>query len=61
MYVLLTGSVPFNGSNDTEIMVRIIDGDIDYDSDCLKNVSKEAKNLLKKLLDVNVEERSYAV
>jgi len=61
MYMLLTGSVPFTGADDKEIKENIIEGNIDYNSDCLKLVSKEAKNLLKKLLEVNVKKRSYAV
>jgi len=61
MYVLLTGMIPFDGANDQEIKENIIEGKIDYDSDCLKSVSNTAKSLLKKLLHVDVKKRSYAV
>ena len=60
LYLLLTGTVPFNGNNDDEIWKKIISEEINFSNSKFKNLSKEAKDLLKKLLVKNPEERLSA-
>ena len=60
LYLLLTGSVPFDGKNDDEIWKKIISEEINYSSPKLKSLSKEAKDLLKKLLVKNPDQRLSA-
>ena len=60
LYLLLTGSVPFDGDNDEEIWKKIINQEINYSSPKLKSLSKEAKDFLKKLLIKNPDKRLSA-
>ena len=60
LYLLLTGSVPFDGDNDDEIWKKIINQEINYSSPKLKSLSKEAKDFLKKLLIKNPDKRLSA-
>ena len=60
LYLLLTGTVPFDGENDEEIWRKIINDEINYSSPKIKNLSPEAKDLLKKLLIKNPDKRLSA-
>ena len=60
LYLLLTGTVPFDGENDEEIWKKIINDEINYSSPKMKNLSPEAKDLLKKLLIKNPDKRLSA-
>ena len=60
LYLLLTGSVPFDGENDEEIWKKIISEEINYSSSKFKSLSKESKDLLKKLLVKNPDKRISA-
>ena len=60
LYLLLTGTVPFDGDNDEEIWKKIINDEINYSSPKIKNLSPEAKDLLKKLLIKNPDKRLSA-
>jgi len=57
LYILLTGCVPFNGSTDQEIFDKILNGNFTLNRPEFKNVSFEAKNLIRKLLTYDSEER----
>eukprot|EP00829_Urostomides_striatus_P012444 TRINITY_DN3272_c0_g1_i7.p1 TRINITY_DN3272_c0_g1~~TRINITY_DN3272_c0_g1_i7.p1 ORF type:complete len:339 (+),score=95.15 TRINITY_DN3272_c0_g1_i7:619-1635(+) len=60
MYVLLSGTYPFNGETDEEIMEAIKLGEFNFDGPSWKKVSNNAKDLIKKLLTYNQEERITA-
>jgi len=62
MYLLLTGCLPFEGANDEEIKDKILNHlELDWKCPEIKNCSKEAKNLLKLLLQPIQNKRNYAV
>lgn len=50
LYVLLSGSAPFNGEDDVQIVKAVLAGQFDFHSDEWTNVSKEAKDLIRKLI-----------
>jgi calcium-dependent protein kinase len=60
MYVLLTGHPPFNGIDTDEIFKQVLEKKIDFSCIELKNFSFEAKDLLKKLLTVDPNQRISA-
>ena len=49
-YIMLSGRPPFKGSTKDEIFTQITSKNISYQGDNWKNVSKEAKSFLKKML-----------
>ena len=53
LYYMLSKKLPFNENNNTELYKKIIDGKFNMP----KNISKEAQDLLKKIIKVNPEER----
>eukprot|EP01084_Bolivina_argentea_P155323 270678_1 len=57
LYQLLSGYQPFEGDNLKIIYDQIINGKYSFESDEWKNVSMEAKDLVKNLLNVNPENR----
>lgn len=50
LYILLSGIPPFFGSNDTKIFERIEKGAFSFDFPQFKEVSEEAKDLIRKCL-----------
>jgi serine/threonine protein kinase len=48
IYEILTGRVPFYGSNEIEVYGKILTGDLDWTD--TENISNEAKDFIKKLL-----------
>lgn len=50
LYILLNGKPPFHGSNKKEILSRITKGVYTFQDPQWTHVSKEAKNLIKKML-----------
>jgi calcium-dependent protein kinase len=60
MYILLTGEPPFNGRNDEEILKNVKSMNINFHSYLLSDVSFDAKDLLKKLLQRDVKLRISA-
>ena len=60
LYILLCGKVPFNGKNDSEILQKIKGGKYDLNRHPFESVSDEAKDLIKKCLDLNVNRRINA-
>ena len=57
LYILLSGYPPFNGPNDRVIMENVALGSYNFDGAEWKTVSKEAKNLIKKLLEYDPAKR----
>ena len=60
MYILLTGRPPFNGINEEEIMKKIKEGNYDLTKYPWGIISKDAKDLIKGLLQVNPKQRYNA-
>ena len=60
MYILLTGLPPFNGETDEEIMRKIMSGKFDLKKYPWPIISSQAKDLIKKLLEFNVNDRITA-
>ena len=50
LYVLLSGHLPFPGTNNEEIEKKIRTGDIDFSHIEFKTVSENSKDLITKLL-----------
>jgi calcium-dependent protein kinase len=57
MYMLLSGIAPFNGSDDNEIIYNIKNSKLEFPKKYFENISKEAINLIKNLLNRDVEKR----
>jgi len=57
LYVLLSGRLPFAADSDAELFRLIIAGNLVWKSPQFDTVSEEAKDLIKKLINVNEEER----
>ena len=60
MYILLTGSPPFNGESEDEILRSVSIGKYDTTLDTYKTLSNNAKDLITKLLRFNPAERITA-
>lgn len=60
MYIMLSGYPPFNGPNDKNIIEKILIGKFQTDEPEWDDVSKEAKDLLKKMLVYDPKDRISA-
>lgn len=60
MYILLCGYPPFKGKSHKEIFDKILTGKFTFASSEWKNVTREAKVLIKKMLTFNPDERVTA-
>lgn len=60
MYILLCGCPPFKGKNHKEIFEKIKAGKFSFVAPEWRNVSREAKVMIKKMLTYNPEERINA-
>ena len=60
MYIMLTGDPPFYGSDDNSILNHVSEGKYDTTSDSYKDLSNNAKDLIRKLLKYNPSERITA-
>ena len=60
MYVLLCGYPPFNGANDKAIIESVLKGKYSLDEPEWDDISEEAKDLIKKLLDYDPAKRISA-
>lgn len=60
MYLLLSGFLPFQGKCTAEVFMHIKDGRFNYTPHSFALVSSEAKDLIKKLLVVNIRKRLAA-
>lgn len=60
LYILLTGRPPFDGKDDKEILKKVRIGHYDINIPELKYVSKEAIDILKKMLTYDPDRRISA-
>jgi calcium-dependent protein kinase len=61
LYILLCGYPPFNGETDTEIMKAVKKGSFDYPPEEWNTISKEAKDLVSKMLTYDPKQRYSAL
>ncbi len=61
LYILLCGYPPFNGSTDRKILMRIKKGKFDFPKEEWEVISKEAKQLIKMMLNPDPTKRPNAV
>jgi len=60
LYILLSGSPPFNGRDDSEILKAVSKGAYNFDDPIWKTVSSEAKDLINKMLTFDPKHRVTA-
>lgn len=60
MFILLSGAPPFHGENSEEIFKKIKSGKVSFADEEWENISKDAKDLIKKLLCVKPAQRLTA-
>uniref|UniRef100_A0A7S4QYK2 Calcium-dependent protein kinase 1 n=1 Tax=Alexandrium monilatum TaxID=311494 RepID=A0A7S4QYK2_9DINO len=60
MYVLLCGYPPFHGENDADVLAKVRLGNFSFNVSDWKNVSEDAKNLIRMLLKMNPRDRYTA-
>ena len=60
LYILLCGSPPFYGTCEEEIFNKIISCDYSFTQSVWKNISQDAKNLIKELLELDPHKRLNA-
>lgn len=60
LYILLSGKPPFSGYNEAEIMKNILAGQYSLEGEHWKRVTKEAKDLIHRMLDYNPKTRITA-
>eukprot|EP00408_Alexandrium_pacificum_P021554 CAMPEP_0171199366 /NCGR_PEP_ID=MMETSP0790-20130122/23427_1 /TAXON_ID=2925 /ORGANISM="Alexandrium catenella, Strain OF101" /LENGTH=585 /DNA_ID=CAMNT_0011664711 /DNA_START=16 /DNA_END=1774 /DNA_ORIENTATION=- len=60
MYVLLCGYPPFHGDTDADVLAKVKLGNFSFVAADWKNVSEDAKNLIRMLLKLSVKERYTA-
>ena len=60
MYILLSARPPFGGNDDIDIMERVAIGEYDLESPPFDKLSKNALDLIKKLLTMDINERISA-
>jgi len=56
-YILLCGYPPFYDENDANLFAQILKGEFEFDSPYWDDISEEAKDFIRKLMCVNVEQR----
>lgn len=57
MYLLLTGSLPFVGTTEAQIMHKILHTEVSYEPCIWKKISHKGRDLVHKLLNKNPQER----
>merc|ERR1712217_292510 len=60
MYVLLCGYPPFHGDTDADVLAKVRHGNFSFAQADWKNVSEDAKNLIRNLLKMNPKDRYTA-
>lgn len=61
MYILLTGASPFKSKNEQETKRNILKKVLKYNEKPLKDISDEAKDLLKLMFNRNIHDRISAI
>jgi calcium-dependent protein kinase len=59
-YILLSGSPPFNGQSDQEIMKKVRSGHFSFDDKCWASISDKGKDFISKLLTYKPDLRPSA-
>lgn len=57
MYIILSGNPPFEGANDAQILKAVADGQYSLEGPFWRKISAEAKDLISKLLEMDVNAR----
>lgn len=57
VYLLLSGNLPFVGRSQKELFKKIVAGKYDFEDEEWKSVSEDAKDLVRKMLVLNPDER----
>lgn len=60
MYILLSGCLPFSGANAPEVFEKVKTANFTFETKEWKGVSDEAKDLIRKLLTVDIKKRLTA-
>jgi calcium/calmodulin-dependent protein kinase I len=60
IYLLLSGNLPFMGRSQKELFRKIVAGTFDFDDEEWVDISEDAKDLVRKLLIMNPDERITA-
>ena len=61
LYILLCGYAPFDGETDEDIHTKVLEGKFEFPEEDWKHVSDEAKNLIKKMLTMDIDKRISAL
>ena len=59
-YIMLSGKPPFKGKSKDEVFVEITSKNINFNLDAWRNISREAKNFVRKMLIRDPKERASA-
>uniref|UniRef100_A0A7S3NXU4 Calcium-dependent protein kinase n=1 Tax=Euplotes crassus TaxID=5936 RepID=A0A7S3NXU4_EUPCR len=57
MYLLLTGRLPFSGETPRDLLSEALSCQLQLESSLWADISKDAKNLIKKIINTDVKER----
>jgi len=60
MFIMLCGYPPFYGDTDAEVLAKVKTGNFAFNNSHWKSVSEDAKDLIRKMLKMNPEERITA-
>merc|ERR1719517_183119 len=60
MYVMLCGYPPFHGDTDADVLAKVRLGNFSFNAADWKNISEDAKNLIRFLLKMNPKDRHTA-
>ena len=60
LYLLLSGTLPYVGNSENEIMLNVLNNDISFEGKKWKKVSKDAKDLISKMMKRDINERLSA-
>lgn len=61
LFILLSGSPPFNGKDDAEILRKVKDGKFEFTQKVWADISEDAKDLISKLLTFDPSRRLSAL
>ena len=60
LYILLSGSPPFNGDSENEVLSKVLRGNYSFSGPVWSSVSAEARSLVSRLLSYNEDQRPSA-